>query len=57
MNWWKAIGFGSYVLAWITRASADGKITQEEIIELVKQAITVFEIDVEIDTSPILPKS
>ena len=49
MNWWKAVSIGTYILGWLTKASADGRITVDEVIELVEGAIRTAGLDVQID--------
>ena len=49
MNIYKALSLGMYMLAWFDRASKDGKITQEEIVEGVYGAVRTIGINVEID--------
>lgn len=49
MNWLKIISFGSFLFGWLQRASADGKITWQECIELVQEAAEFFGLDIEID--------
>lgn len=49
MNFYKAISLGFYILAWLQRASQDGKITQDEIVEMIGGAIAAVDLKVEID--------
>lgn len=46
MKW---ISIGMFVLTWLTRASADGKITMPEIIQLVEGCIGLSGLKVRID--------
>lgn len=48
MSIWQAISMGSYLLAWYTRASADGVLTQNEVIEGVRGALEVAGVDIQI---------
>lgn len=41
--------FGTYLLGWVQRAARDGVITQDEVLELVTEALRVFEVDVRIE--------
>lgn len=55
MKWVQAIGFGSFILAWLTRSSQDGKISQDELAELIEEACRTFDIDVEIEVPALAP--
>ena len=46
MKWLKMLGFASYLLGWLSRASADGVITKEEIAELVQEALEQFHLEI-----------
>lgn len=48
----KAIQIGMFILTWLTRASADGKITMPEILQLVDGAIGLSGLKVDIDVPP-----
>lgn len=52
MSFWKAISLGMYLLGWIQRASQDGKISPDEVLEAISQAIQIVGIDVKIDIKP-----
>jgi hypothetical protein len=49
MNFWQAMSMGSFLLAWYARASADGKITQQEVLDGVREALLVAGLDIEIE--------
>lgn len=38
MRLWTILSIGGYVLGWFERASRDGRLTAEEIVELVQGA-------------------
>ncbi len=48
----KAIQIGMFILSWLARASADGKITMPEILQLVDGAIGMSGLKVDIDVPP-----
>lgn len=48
MNWMKAFSAGSMALAWFTKASADGKITAPEVVELVESMLRVFGLRIDL---------
>jgi len=52
MNYWKALSLAMYLLGWFSRASADGKITADELAEAIKGAIGQLGLDIEIDVPP-----
>lgn len=52
MNWWKALQLASYLMGWYARASADGKVTADELAEAVRQAATVLDIDIDVTPPP-----
>lgn len=45
---WKAIAFGSFLLHWLEESSQDGQITRDEVLELLKEALATFGINVRI---------
>ena len=45
----KAIQIGMFILTWLTRASADGRITMAEILQLVEGAIAMSGLAVDIE--------
>ena len=49
MNFWKIVTFGTFVLNWLQEASQDGKITANEVAELVNEAARLVEIEIDID--------
>ena len=49
MKIFKAISIGMFLMAWFARASQDGKITSDEIIEGVIGAAEAAGIDIDID--------
>jgi hypothetical protein len=49
MNFWQAMSMGSFLLAWYSRASADGKITQQEVLDGVREALMVAGVNIEIE--------
>lgn len=53
INILKALSLGTYVIAWLERASKDGEVTQDEILELVQGAIATIGLKVSIKTPPV----
>lgn len=49
MNFLKALQIGSFLLGWLQRASIDGKIDLDEIVELIQGIIRLSDLDVRID--------
>lgn len=47
-RWLKVISCGSVMLTWFTKASADGKISAEELSELLSEVISIFDLQVEL---------
>lgn len=51
-NIFKALSLGMYIIAWLERASKDGEITQEEILEVIQGAVATVGLKVSIKTPP-----
>lgn len=45
-KWMKIVSAGSMMFAWFSRASADGKITSDEVLELLSHVLEIFELDI-----------
>ena len=52
INILKALSLGTYVIAWLERASKDGEISQEEILEVIQGAVATVGLKVSIKTPP-----
>ncbi len=48
------LAFASILLDWYARASADGKIDQAELAELLEKTVAQLGIDIEVDLPPAL---
>lgn len=51
-NIFKALSLGMYIIAWLERASKDGEISQEEILEVIQGAVATVGLKVAIKTPP-----
>lgn len=51
-NIFKALSLGMYIIAWLERASKDGEITHEEILEVIQGAVATVGLKVAIKTPP-----
>lgn len=49
MNITKIIIFGTYLITWLSKASADGKVTVPEILQLVQHGLELSGLDLEIE--------
>jgi hypothetical protein len=48
MNFFKALALATYLLGWFSRASQDGVISQEELLEALTGAIQQLDIGIDI---------
>ena len=49
LNFWKALQIGSYILTWLEKSSKDGKITPDEVLDLMAGAINRSGMKIDID--------
>lgn len=56
MNYWQMIAMGSAIAGWLMRASADGKIDERELVELVRVLAESSGIKLSLDL-PVAPPS
>ena len=45
ISWFQYLGIGSFVAGWLARACADGKITREEIEELITGVLDMLGLE------------
>ena len=57
MGFFKALSLASYLMGWYARASADGEITHEEMIEGIAGACSALGLDASIDVTPAMAEA
>lgn len=54
-NIFKALSLGMYMLAWFERASKDGEIDEEEVVQCIQGAIETVGLKVGFKVTPASP--